>query len=199
MIGTTILLGLPEDIKKWGFVTTSDYLLVFACLVIAAGYVTENYARKTRVFCLPRYGYAHWCRITMTLAALTQLPIVAIACGWELRQQADPMEVLTGGGALLFNMIFLAGVQTILILWKNANVGFTVLVCQQLVGLSVSRLLPGDWKLIFPANWGMYGRSNSITRGGFHMTAVLIIEAVLILALWTVGWRLLRWLIRRSK
>lgn len=199
MIGTTILLGLRDSLQTCNVVDLTRYFILICILFVTTGKISEDYASKTKVFTLPRCNYAKWCRRVMIRSSVSILPIIMIACILALQFGADKMDVLTGGSALALNMLLLSMVQALLILWKGSSVGYGCLIGQQLLSLTLSNRLPGDWKLILPGNWGMYGRSNSITRGGFHMTAVLIIEAVLILALWTVGWRLLRWLIRRSK
>jgi hypothetical protein len=111
---------------------------------------------------------------------------------------ADPGETVTASVVLVLNLMVLSEAQTLLILMKDANLGFVCLWIQQFASLIFSAYLPGNWKLILPGNWGMVGRSGLQNPDGFSLPAAVVIELTAGVFLWIFGWRLVRQMKRRG-
>ncbi len=195
---STVLAGLSELREAWNWLAVTRYLLLIALVFLCAGTVATNYADKTRTFYLPRYGYRRWCRVVMLRSGVSTLPVIAAGCILGIAFGAIPREALASVAVLALNMILLAWVQALLILWKGANVGFVCLVVQQFLSLGLSVYLPGNWKLLLPGNWGMLGRSSFIVEGGFSLPFAVVIELTVMTVLWLYGWCVVRWMKRSA-
>jgi hypothetical protein len=192
MILTKILSGLPEDLSFWTLLWVTGYLFVIGVAFVCSGGITSNRAQKSVIYYLPRQGYCRWVRRILVRSMVGVIPVTFVVCLLALALGADPSETVTASVVLLLNLMVLSEVQSLLILVKNANLGFVSLWIQQFASLIFSRYLPGNWKLILPGNWGMVGRSSLQSADGFSLPAALAIELAAGIFLWIFGWRLVR-------
>ncbi|MCD8085955.1 MAG: hypothetical protein LUE61_12005 [Clostridiales bacterium] len=189
---STVLAGLSEAKEAWNWLAVVRYLLLVSLVFLCAGAVATNDADRTRIFYLPRYGYRRWCRVVMLRSGGAVLPVIAAGCILGIAFGAIPWEALASAAVLALNMVLLAWVQALLILWKGANAGAVCLFAQQFLALGLSEYLPGNWKLLLPGNWGMLGRSSIIVEDGFSLPLAMAVELAVMAALWLCFWRIVR-------
>ncbi len=198
MILTKILSGLPEDLSQWSFIQVTGYLFVIGVAFVCSGDIASNRAQKSVIFYLPRQGYCRWVRRILVRSMVGVIPVIFACCLLALALGADPGETVTVSVVLVLNLMVLSEAQTLLILMKDASLGFVCLWIQQFASLVFSAYLPGNWKLILPGNWGMVGRSGLQNPDGFFLPAAVVIELTAGVFLWLYGWRTVRWVKRRS-
>jgi hypothetical protein len=198
MILTEILSGLPEDLSQWTLIRVTGYLFVIGVAFVCSGGIASNRAQKLAIFYLPRQGYCRWVRRILVRSMVGVIPVILVVCLLALALGADPGETVTASVVLVLNLMVLSEAQTLLILMKDANLGFVCLWIQQFASLIFSAYLPGNWKLILPGNWGMVGRSGLQNPDGFSLPAAVVIELTAGVFLWIFGWRLVRQMKRRG-
>lgn len=191
---TTCLAGLPEDTSAWTSLLLMRYLLLLGLLDCVSGQVAVRLAGQSKIFYLPRGGYRNWCRSILQRSCLPIIPLIGVAFLLSLWQSPDSTwNLVIAAIVLALNSITLAGVQTLMILLFGSIAGFVPLILIQLLSLFASHSFPGAWKLLFPGNWGMAIRSTLATTDGCPLFWVIGIEILLLLFLWTEGWRMVRW------
>lgn len=199
MSWTTCLAGLPEDTSAWTSLLLMRYLLLLGLLDCVCGQVAVRLAGKSKTFYLPRSGYQKWYRFVLQCSCFPILPLICAALLLSIWQSPDPMpNVVIAAAILALNAVTLAGIQTLMILLFGGIAGFVPLILIQLLSLFFSYRLPGAWKLVLPGNWGMVMRSTLAATDGYPLFWVIGIEILLLLVLWTEGWRLVRWYDRKD-
>lgn len=199
MSWTTCLAGLPEDTSAWTSLLLMRYMLLLGLLDCVCGQAAIRLAGKSKTFYLPRSGYQKWCRSVLQRSCFPILPLICTALFLSLWQSPDPMpNVVIAAAILALNAVTLAGIQTLMILLFGGITGFVPLILIQLLSLFVSYRLPGAWKFVLPGNWGMVIRSTLAVADGCPLLWTIGIAMLLLLALWTEGWRLVRWYDRKD-
>lgn len=197
---TSCIAGLPEDISLWNSLTLMRYLFLLGILDCASGRGVFQTICRSKYLYLPRIGYRGWFRMALKRSNISVLLLMGIVFLFDFWTGTDSVQyVLIAAGVLGLNIITLTGIQTLLILNWGPGFGFVSLIFIQVFSLFMSHSIPEIGKLLLPGNWGMVMRSTLSTEAGYPLFVAVGIELLLLLGIWTEGWRLVRWYDRKDR
>lgn len=189
-----LLSGLPEQRYMWG----SFFLLLYLSLLCASDSVFGIYAarvvERSEAAVLPRCGYRRWVHRAMLRSSTFLLPMMAVLTVTECLLHTDAwIQVLCSAGLMTLNLIVLGNLLLFFtLLYRNVRLGFLVCILTQLSSMLYSEALPPVGKLLLPGNWGMALRTTLADPNGIAVWPSITIEIVILTALWTFGWRVIR-------
>lgn len=195
-----LLGGLPYEIQSVGYQRLLAYLLLLLLGSCAGGVPAARLLLKPHSFSLVRAGWRRWFARVLGRCLLSVLAFCGLLLAPNLLRHPE-WRTLWAWLLFTLHMEMLAAVQVLLTaLFENAAAAAASVTLTQTVSLLLSSRLPGAWALLLPGNWGALARTAEFElpdslgslHGGFPLWAAAALNAAVLLAIGSFGWRPIR-------
>lgn len=195
-----LLGGLPYEIQSVGYQRLLAYLLLLLLGSCAGGVPAARLLLKPHSFSLVRAGWRRWFARVLGRCFLSVLAFCGLLLAPSLLRCPE-WRTLWAWLLFTLHMEMLAAVQVLLTaLFENAAAAAASVTLTQTVSLLLSSRLPGAWALLLPGNWGALARTAEFElpdslgslHGGFPLWAAAALNAAVLLAIGSFGWRPIR-------
>lgn len=191
---TTILAGLSDTKELWASVDMLRYLLLIVSMDTITGLYIAGIVERCEVFVLPRSGYSSWYHRAMLQCSGVLLITIMIVTGVTCIVSSDSMtSVLLAAAVLALNMLVVANIQIfVTLLCENITLGYMLSMMIELLSIFGSERLSPRGKMFLIGNWGMIIRTTVVNPNGISISAAIVLEVVILITLWELGWRVIR-------
>ena len=189
----SVIGGLPLETGLCGPIQILRYFLLLILFDLLSGVIATNRACGAKSLVLLRAGWKRWFQqiLLRALCAVCCAALVILLPVYLAWPEPDTLN-----GWMLFSLYAAAcaAIQVFLIAYtQNAAVGLVPVIFLQLCSVFLSKLLPGNWKLLLFGNWGCYLRTTSAgEEQGVSLLACIALDLAAPLLIYWIGWRLVR-------
>ncbi len=78
------------------------------------------------------------------------------------------------------------------LLCENITLGYMLSMMIELLSIFGSERLSPREKMLLIGNWGMIIRTTVVNPNGISISAAIVLEVVILITLWELGWRVIR-------
>lgn len=189
----SVIGGLPLETSLCSPIQILRYFLLLILFDLLAGILATNCVSHAKTFLLLRSGWKCWFRqiLLRVLCAVGCAALLILLPIWIAWPKPDALY-----GWLLFSLYAAscASIQSFLIAYaQTATAGLVPVIFFQLCSVFLSKLFPGNWKLLLFGNWGSFVRTTGAGEAqGVSLLACVALNFVSLVLISIFGWRLIR-------